>query len=99
MIRKGDIVTVRTSVTGRTTYAEVYYVNYRNGWFTGIIEAIKGKYRESFWIDDIKNIPKTASGKRKLGSLIEDDPDAWLSKWDEKEAEEADAFARRLSKR
>ena len=98
MIHVGDYVTVRTSVTGRTTVAKVLNINFKHGWFTGEVSALKGKYSEAFWIDDIKGIAKTEASKRRLGSLIDDDPDAWLSEWDAKDEEEAERFARGLSK-
>lgn len=87
-ILKGDIVTVRTYVTGRRTNVRVLFVNYKFGWFTGLVEAQKGNYAESFWMRDLNDPNKQDDRMKRRKYLQEDDPDAWLSEWSEENYDE-----------
>lgn len=84
-ILPGDIVTVRTYVTGRKTNARVLFVNHKYGWFTGLVRAQKGNYAEAFWMRDLDDPNKQEAKKKRSKYLREDDPDAWLSEWSEDE--------------
>ena len=87
MIKAGDMVTVRTSVTKRRTKAKAIYVNYKYAWFTGEVRTPTGKtYCEAFWIRDVdlkmeEEGRKTPTGKRWWEE--EDRSDNWLSEWDD----------------
>lgn len=87
-ILPGDIVTVRTYVTGRKTNVRVLYVSHKYGWFTGLVKAQKASYAESFWMRDLYNPNKQESREKRRKYLLEDDPDAWLSEWSEENYDE-----------
>ena len=83
MIHKGDVVLVRTSITGRKTKVKALFVNYKNGWFTGMIHTPHGDYTEAFWIRDMDDPNKEESQRKHSQYMFEDDPDSWLSEWSE----------------
>ena len=87
MIRKGDVVEVRTYITRRKTKAVVQYVNYPHGWYTAMVKTPWGyRYNESYWIRD-HDEQEALSGKKKPKSDSwwdeEDNPDKWLNEWSE----------------
>ena len=87
MIRRGDVVTVRTFISKRRTKATVLFVNYRYGWYTALVKTPLGdKYPESFWIRDVEEMDEKhgKSKKSKNWWEEEDNPDNWLSQWDER---------------
>ena len=87
MIRRGDIVTVRTHISRRRTKAVVQYVNYRYGWYTALVKTPFGeKYLESFWIRDVEDKEEQENRKKPKGKRCweeEDDPYNWLDEWSE----------------
>jgi len=88
LIRRGDIVDVRTHITKRKTKAVVQYVNYQYGWYTAMVKTPWGyRYNESFWIRDIDEREEQEGKKKKLKAKSwwdeEDDPDNWLDEWSE----------------
>ena len=87
MIRRGDIVEVRTYITRRKTKAVVQYVNYPFGWYTAMVKTPWGhRYNETFWIRDMDE-KLAQEGKKNSkdtsGWDEEDNPDNWLSEWGE----------------
>lgn len=82
-IMKGDIVTVRTSATGKKVKAKVLFVNFKHGWYTAEIKTDMGNYRESFYIRDLDEKDKELDRQQRMRWWEEDNPDEWLGEWSE----------------
>ena len=98
MIRIGDYVYFRTSVTRRKAVGEVKYINHLHGWVMLEVQAMKGKYRECAFIREIEGFVPKGQGNKVVDprSLWEDTSDDWLSEWDE---DKIDAEVRKLQKK
>ena len=95
MIRVGDLVYFRTSVTHRKVAGEVIYINYAHGWCTVEVKTKLGKFREAVYIREMEGYVSKEQKKTIADptTLWKDTYDDWLSEWDD---DKIDAEVRRL---
>ena len=77
IVLKGEKIKQRTSATGKVMEGEVIAVNYKYGWYTLEFDTGKGKFRESFYMKNLKDEAVVEKAGQSKG-YWSDNPHRWL---------------------